>query len=152
MPFAEWDHRYETGIETVDEDHRQLIELINDFHDLLLQGGSRAEVIDLLGVVYANFKLHFLTEEDFMRSTDYPDFRTHKADHDRLLEEFNDISACYEEGRYFNKPLTLAEHVKNWFDTHFFDMDRKLHRPEHQENMEIPGSVVLNLEAKKKAS
>jgi hemerythrin-like metal-binding protein len=137
MSFAEWDHRYEIGIESVDEDHRQIIKLINDFHDLLLQGGSRAEVIDLLGVVYTNIRSHFVSEEEIMRSMDYPDYRIHKADHDRLLEEIDEISSDYEAGKYFNKPLALADRLKNWFDTHFFDMDGKLHRLEHREKADL---------------
>lgn len=137
MSFAEWDHRYETGIKAVDEEHRQIVELINDFHDLLVRDSSRAEVIDLLSVVHTNIKSHFVAEEDLMRSMVYPNYRIHKADHDRLLEEITQISLNCEAGKYFNKPLALAERVKNWFDTHFFDMDGKLYSLEHPAKADV---------------
>lgn len=130
----EWGHEYETGIEAVDADHREMIGLINDFHDLLLQGGTRAEIIDLLSVVSANINIHFKAEEEAMRRIDYPDYRIHKADHDRLLEEINEIARDYEADNYLNRQMALGARVRDWFDTHFFDMDKKLHRHDQAAN------------------
>jgi hemerythrin len=140
MVFMEWGHEYETGIEAVDADHRELVDLINDFHDLLVRGGTRTEIIDLFSVVAANISLHFKAEENAMRRIDYPDYRSHKGDHDRLLEEIDKIAHDYEVGKYLNRQLALATRIRDWFDTHFFDMDKKLHR--HEQANQVKAEAV----------
>jgi hemerythrin-like metal-binding protein len=64
-----WDKNFETGLESIDNQHRSLVDLINRFGDLSSEEGNAStellqETINQLGT-YARF--HFKEEEVLMR-------------------------------------------------------------------------------------
>ena len=127
MPLIEWKVNYELGIEAVDHEHRELIELLNELHDALLAGAQPEAVQDLLGEVYAKISAHFALEEQMMRAMNYPEQAAHKDDHESLLEDIRDLMDDYEDGRYVDVD-EFGRRLEGWFSIHFGTFDARLHR------------------------
>ncbi len=128
MPLLEWRDDFKTGNPSVDHEHRELIELINELHEKLLETGrNRDEVADFLGEIYAKISAHFALEERLMREKDYEDYKIHKDDHDRLLNEIGNIMDDYDNEGFTNMENELSKRLENWFAKHFSTMDIKLH-------------------------
>ena len=127
MSILEWRDEFSVGVPSVDLEHRELIDLINDMHGLIGNGAPHDQVIASLGEIYAQISAHFALEEKFMRDSGYDSFREHKEDHESLLDELRDImdrvddDGSYEEDR-------LAQELGRWFSEHFRTHDAKLHR------------------------
>ena len=126
MTLVAWRKEFETGIPDVDHEHRALVELINELPAILdAEPGSVA--LQVLGDINASISAHFALEERLMRESAYDEYREHKADHDRLLDEIRDLMDDYEEGRWVDRDAFGAR-VAEWFTLHFKTRDARLHR------------------------
>lgn len=127
MGLLHWEKRYSVGIEAVDHEHRELVELINRLHEQAKAQGSKVAVLGFFGDLYKAISAHFALEERFMREKSYDQLRQHKGDHERLLDEIRDIMEDYEVNDLFEERL-LAQRLDAWFSRHFESHDARLHR------------------------
>lgn len=127
MGLLHWEKRYSVGIEAVDHEHRELVELINRLHEQAKAQGSKMAVLGFFGDLYKAISAHFALEERFMREKSYDQLRQHKGDHERLLDEIRDIMEDYEVNDLFEERL-LAQRLDAWFSRHFETHDARLHR------------------------
>lgn len=127
MGLLHWEKRYSVGIEAVDHEHRELVELINRLHEQAKAQGSKVAVLGFFGDLYKAISAHFALEERFMREKSYDQLSQHKGDHERLLDEIRDIMEDYEINDLFDERL-LAQRLDAWFSRHFESHDARLHR------------------------
>jgi hemerythrin len=127
MGLLKWEKRYSVGIEAVDHEHRELVELINRLHEQAKAQGSKVAVLGFFGDLYKAISAHFALEERFMREKGYDQLRQHKGDHERLLDEIRDIMEDYEVNDIFEE-RQLAQRLDAWFSRHFESHDARLHR------------------------
>ena len=69
MTVLQWREEFSVGIEEVDHEHRELIELIRSLQQDLQAGTDADKVIDVLGEIYNQIAAHFALEERMMRKT-----------------------------------------------------------------------------------
>ena len=128
MALIEWQDKFSIGIASVDYEHRQMIDLINELHGRLSAEASTDEILRFLGDIDAKIAAHFALEEKEMRNLRYDQFDDHKADHERLLDEIRDIADAFESGAYTDFSEILAEQLRGWFTEHFSRRDARLHQ------------------------
>ena len=131
-PLLAWRPEFALGIPGVDEEHRELIELINALHadlagrDLSSPTGQES-VAAFLGEIHARIAAHFALEEREMRERGYDRYAEHKGDHERLLEEIHALIEDYDAGRVVHLD-DFSRSLDAWFTDHFRDQDARLHR------------------------
>ena len=127
MAVIEWTSEFELGIPEVDQEHRELITLINEVHDGIKAGADTAGILAGLKEIYRQIADHFATEEKYMREVRYMSYAEHKEDHEILLDDLRDImeqvetDGAYPRGR-------LSRDLDYWFSEHFRTHDARLHR------------------------
>jgi hemerythrin-like metal-binding protein len=126
VTLIKWREELKIGIDAVDNEHRELIELINGLHDVMQVGADQVQVVDLLGEIYAQIAAHFEHEEEIMRESQYADYAIHKEDHETLLYDLKDIMDEVEADGRFDAAM-LAGDLNRWFTDHFTEFDAKLH-------------------------
>ena len=131
MSLIEWKDEFSVGVASVDLEHRELIELINDLHALIGDNASADEVVSMLGEIFAQISAHFALEEKYMRETRYRFLDEHKADHEMLLDELRDIMDLVDEDGGYDE-LGLSQDMRRWFTEHFRTHDARLHQHAHQ--------------------
>lgn len=126
MSLITWKDDFSLGVDAVDVEHRDLIELINDLDASMQNAASHASVVEALGEIHARISLHFALEEKIMRDAHYEEFSSHKQDHERLLDRLLDvIDSVDEDGRYDR--AALSNELDTWFSAHFRTHDARLH-------------------------
>jgi hemerythrin-like metal-binding protein len=127
MALLHWKDHYSVGIEAVDHEHKELIDLINRLHDELMEKGVDLTVEAFFGDLFKGISAHFALEERFMREHRYDQFTQHKGDHERLLDE---IRAMMDEVAADEKidSAELATRLDAWFSRHFETHDARLHK------------------------
>ena len=112
------------SLNTMNEVHFEEVEILNT---LLKQLDSEANFETLsqnLEELLAHMQEHFASEEKIMQEVQYPSFRMHKADHDKVLNETR-----YAEMEWRNRKEVdslreyLAEDIVPWLDQHIKAMD-----------------------------
>lgn len=124
-PIA-WKESYSVGIEAVDHEHRELIELVNRLQAAMLRAEDADAIEAAFGDLLRGISAHFALEERFMRGHGYDQLDVHKADHERLLDQLRDIMdghvAAGADGAN-----QLAASLDAWFSEHFRTHDARLH-------------------------
>jgi len=116
-----------SGNSSIDHEHEELINLINELHESLQSKEAKSDVEDILGELHGQVSSHFALEEKIMRDMNYVETNDHCADHNRLLDEILDISdAVHKDDNYDYMPR-LEREVQSWFTKHFSGMDARLH-------------------------
>jgi hemerythrin len=125
MALIVWKDSYSVGLEAVDHEHREMIELINELHDGLSEE-EEPDVTAFLGEIFRAVSAHFALEERFMREHRYDRLDEHKEAHEELLEEIRDIMDGYEADPD-GASGQLSERLDRWFTEHFRTHDARLH-------------------------
>jgi len=126
MGLIEWKSHYSVGVEAVDHEHRELIDLINELHEKLVAGAEEPDVAAFLGEIFRGISAHFALEEKFMREHRYDQLDEHKQAHEQLLEDIRDIMDGYEADPVASS-RELSTRLDDWFTQHFKTHDARLH-------------------------
>lgn len=126
----EWNNSLVLGVGEMDQEHRELVDRINDLIRHLDRGSAKND-IDLSFKELANFVVHhFQDEESFMESINYPQIDSHKKIHERLLQQVGDYKKALDEGRI--DKIKLVGFLRNWLISHIMGVDRQY--AEHSKN------------------
>ncbi|MDH5749537.1 MAG: hemerythrin family protein [Rhodospirillales bacterium] len=134
MQAIQWRKDFETGIMSIDHEHKTLIASINEFCNQLETDNTEEEILKHLGGIHALVEAHFALEEHIMADTRYEGFSDHKQDHDRLLDEILDIMDKVHAKETLDYKSALGTIVTNWFATHFSTLDKTFHLQAHGGN------------------
>ena len=95
-----WKEEYSVGIKMLDDDHKKLIDLLNQFktaYDYQTSESFERHTLDSL-VDYT--KLHFAREEKLMEQHNYPDIIEHKKQHAQMIAQVDSFVTKYNELGY----------------------------------------------------
>ena len=134
MPFIEWKDSYRIGIEQIDEDHRHLVNLINELHAGISRHVSHVRLpgiidelealIDVLDALIDYATGHFALEEDCMREHEYPGYEEMKQAHGEFLRMAERLRRRFDEGRGISARQIL-DSLKEWLETHVLGLDQQ---------------------------
>jgi hemerythrin len=127
MPLLQWKPSYSVGIEAVDHEHKELIDLINQLYGELMAKGEPLTASAFFGDLIKAISAHFALEERFMLERGYDQLSQHKADHERLLDEILAIMDDFESDEATSRD-DLAARLDAWFSRHFETHDARLHK------------------------
>ena len=131
MTLIEWRDEFKIGIEEVDFEHQELIELINELYGEAKKKDSATAVMACLGEIYAKISAHFALEEKIMRAMKYDQYEDHKEDHEQLLDGIMDIIDEFADVPTLDEEI-FADRLNNWFTQHFSTKDARMHKFLHQ--------------------
>jgi hemerythrin len=124
VEYVKWSDEYSMGINLIDEQHKGLIDLINELFNHVT--GNKAEEKEYFQEVIEQavqyVKFHFATEEKYMTSIGFPGYAEHKKAHEQFVLTVITTIKDFNEG---NK-MTLenfANFLKDWVLTHIAKVD-----------------------------
>ena len=124
---VEWQPSYSVGINLIDNQHMELIDLTNRLFRNCVSGKGRPINIFLEtlheAVNYVHY--HFGTEEKIMERINYPEFREHKRQHTDFVKEVFSKVDEFNSGKYPN-PLSFVYYLRDWVLHHIAVCDKKL--------------------------
>ena len=121
-----WSDDFLIGIEELDYEHRCLVEDINKLHRDLLEDVDMDRIEDTLGSIHARMQAHFALEERFMLSHEYPHYPEHKAEHERLLDEYTELMTKSERDQNFGGRKAIQAVLCQWIVNHILTSDKKM--------------------------
>ncbi|MBI4912178.1 MAG: hemerythrin family protein [Acidobacteria bacterium] len=81
-----WNPAWETGIATIDAQHREIYACIEGLFRSIRQGRESEEIPQAIGFLLAFAETHFRDEEALMDRSGYPRAEGHRKSHGRLRE------------------------------------------------------------------
>ncbi|MDH5437232.1 MAG: hemerythrin family protein [Gammaproteobacteria bacterium] len=126
MGLIDWKDEFSIGVPAVDFEHQQLVALINDGYTRFSNGESGFSIDDFLGEIFTQISSHFALEESEMVHRKYDQYKEHKQDHERLLDQIRDVMDAYDDDGSFDKEA-LGAYLAKWFTGHFKTKDARFH-------------------------
>jgi len=120
--LVKWDKSYETGIETIDNQHRTLIEMIAKFQRGVFEGKTRDQLPSLLDRLITYAKYHFRWEEQMLEENQYPELEKHRKGHRMLTEQIVDFQKRLESGKVVAGAEVLR-FLRHWITDHIVETD-----------------------------
>jgi hemerythrin len=124
MSFFVWDPKLLLGVDAMDTEHRALVVRMNEIHDKVEAGASKAVLSTLLQGLADLTRRHFDHEEKMMQAAAYSGFETHKLVHKDLLTKLDGHVADFKAG-----PGTLGpgffSFLRLWLTAHILGIDQK---------------------------
>ncbi len=117
-----FDAAHLTGVKIIDDQHRQIVQMVNDLNRSLEEGRNDAELKNLFAALLAFTATHFATEEALMARYGYPQVDEHKKQHVSLVHELQVIAAEFNQGA----ELRLLQSIKDWLLGHIQHADKPL--------------------------
>ncbi len=110
------------GIAKIDEQHRQLVRLVNRLNRAVTGGDDPEQIAALFERLFAATREHFDTEHRYMMTYAYPALAVHDHEHQRLLDDLSGMAASATPGN----ELLILQRLKDWLLDHIQGADRKL--------------------------
>ena len=142
MSLIEWREEFCTGISGVDFEHKQLIDQINIIYELIDSGAEKEDILNGLGDIYGSISAHFSLEEKMMETHGYDQYEEHKANHEQLLDDIQDISDEFESSVELDKTKFKLK-LNDWFQLHFKTFDARLHKLEKLMNHDVVADSLM---------
>ena len=122
--YLEWKDEYSVGIESIDQQHRKLVGLINQLSTAVDYSTGKEFEQEALDELVDYTKTHFSYEEGLMEANGYPDFEAHKAQHREMITKVEEVLAEYRKD-----PDTAMDNAKNylqdWLIRHINGTDKQ---------------------------
>ncbi|MBL4899005.1 MAG: hemerythrin family protein [Colwellia sp.] len=118
----QWTPEYSVGNKEMDEQHKTLFIMINEF----FHQEDRKAVIKLFNSLTTYVDIHFKAEENLLRQINYPKTAEHIKKHDQLKDKFHLLEQKLDS---YNMDLhhKISTFLYNWLTSHILksDMDYK---------------------------
>tara|TARA_R110000787_G_scaffold67328_6_gene150747 strand:+ start:551 stop:2209 length:1659 start_codon:yes stop_codon:yes gene_type:complete len=114
----EWLPKYAVGNKEIDEQHKVLFIMINDFY----HQESKDEAIILFHNVYSYIDLQFESEENLLRQINYPETEQHIKEHFELREKLDEL-AMKLNNYDFDIQHKIAMFIYSWLTAHILKSD-----------------------------
>jgi hemerythrin len=124
MSFLLWSDQLSVGREVIDNEHKQLIAIINDLHDALAAGHERQEIGLVIERMLRYTRSHFAYEEAILLRCGYPDFAAHKREHDAMVAWAASVQDRFEQGDTSALSQEVLVYLKDWFYDHVGRVDQ----------------------------
>lgn len=122
MALFEWNPKLSVGVTKFDEQHKELIRLINDLHEAMLKGHAKEALSDVLKRLANYTVVHFKDEENLMQQHGYSRLSNQIEAHSKLIAQLKDIEKKHTEGM----PITMEvmNFLKDWLSKHIIGEDK----------------------------
>lgn len=141
-----WKEEYELGVYEIDNQHKKLVEVINNFKNSIPDSttDSRAEMGNVLAYLMNYTKFHFEAEEQIMEKINYPDLVNHRIKHKNLISKIMAVLIKIKNKESYT-PIEFYYFLMSWLNDHILHEDSliKNYVINHDIHLELK-KVILN--------
>ncbi|MBN2041682.1 MAG: hemerythrin family protein [Spirochaetes bacterium] len=126
MQQIEWNDSFSVGVNKFNDDHKQLIIFVNKLNHALQIKSTQQTMEEILNGLVNYTKIHFKNEETAMIKYSYPDYTSHKDEHDKLTSQVIEFTERLHSGKA-SFSIELMDFLSSWLMNHIqkTDMDYK---------------------------
>ena len=125
MASMVWNDALSVGVKALDDDHKKLVDMINELLDGILKNRRHEALNKVLDNLIQYTRLHFAREESLFARTSYPAAAEHIQQHRALIQQVADLQARLKEGDTSLLSLDLMKFLKDWLTRHIMNEDKQ---------------------------
>ncbi len=119
-----WDSSLSVGVDPIDEQHKMLIERINNLSKAVEKYMGHTKIIETLLFMTEYTDFHFSTEEKYMKELDYPAIANHLIQHEEFKSMLRTLEEDFrEDGATKVVSKSINTFLGNWLLNHIKVVD-----------------------------
>ncbi len=118
-----WSSALSVGIESIDRQHKRLIDLINRLSKAVINHGDRQAAGRILDELIDYATVHFRTEEELFDRYGYAEGKQHREVHEKLASRIIAYRNEFRQGAELE--ISLLEFLKSWLVEHIMQTDKR---------------------------
>ncbi|MCU7835939.1 MAG: bacteriohemerythrin [gamma proteobacterium symbiont of Taylorina sp.] len=122
--YLTWKDEYSVGIEAMDNDHKKLLNLINQLQTASTYYTGKESEEKALAELIDYTKTHFKNEETLLEENEYADLVAHKEQHKQFIDKVNGLVEQYKKDPNATLVDALA-FLKEWLIKHINGTDKE---------------------------
>lgn len=124
MQKIEWNDNLEIGSKLIDDQHRMLVQKLNDMSNAVEMNRGTKEISKTLDFLIQYTDFHFTTEEKHMEATNFPGLDTQKKEHEKFKGTLADLEEDFtDEGATKRLADSIDTFLVNWLINHIKGKD-----------------------------
>jgi hemerythrin-like metal-binding domain len=123
MALMAWTEEFRIGIERVDEQHRHLVDLINQLYEAMREGKGSLKLGGIIKELVDYSVEHFSTEEEMFIRRGYAQAQAHKAEHAAFVAKVSDFQREFEAGK-IGVTMDVLDFLTLWLKDHILKSDK----------------------------
>lgn len=120
-----WDESYNTGVAEIDQDHKALVNLINDLYEAMQDGSGGALLMPILSALKNYTETHFTREEQYMAECNAPDQEKHIQQHKLMVAKLVELESRHRRGEAAIS-LQALTFLRDWLKNHICVVDQAM--------------------------
>lgn len=124
MALLTWSDDYLVGVQSLDNQHNVLFNLLNELDDALISGQAPNMVVPMLRKLLNYTRGHFSAEEAMMAAAGFPGLAQHRIQHRNLTKRVEEFEARFERGES-TAELQLLSFLRDSVARHIQDADKE---------------------------
>lgn len=126
MEEIKWSDELAIGVPMIDDDHRNLLDLVNLYRDAIT-AGDRTEVKKNFASLFDYTLEHFAREEAYFATIGYTDLPNHQKKHRELVDRVKEINVRIQQDTTDTNDLANTDQmICDWLIDHISEEDRKM--------------------------
>jgi hemerythrin len=122
-----WKESFAIGIPTIDKQHKELCDQVDNLFDACNRGKGAEEVKKILDFLASYTVRHFADEEAFQLKIKYPKYQQHKLKHTEFLGQVTKLKKeATENGVNIAMVIKINQTISNWLIDHIKATDSDL--------------------------
>jgi hemerythrin len=118
-----WSDALSVSNPDIDQQHKKLVEMINDLHDAMRKGQTESVMANLFDRLLGYTAEHFSYEEQRMAACNYPHLFAHKVRHADLVRKTMVLHEKFASGnQHLN--MKVMRFLKDWIVNHIQKSDK----------------------------
>ena len=129
-----WNNNFNTGISTIDQQHRKLVDLLNILAAHIANQSDEIDLDDVFNELAAYADFHFKTEEEIWKShlSNDPRFATHLKVHASFVEKIKKMKNALDPSE--DALEEIVKFLTHWLAYHILDDDKRMAKIVHALN------------------
>jgi hemerythrin len=124
MGQIEWDDSLSVAIDLIDDQHKMLIERLNDLSAAVEMTKGTSEILKTLGFLIDYTDYHFSAEVGYMKKHNYPGLDAHLKQHEIFEASLKNLVTDFEEeGATEALSASINTLLVNWLVNHIKVVD-----------------------------
>jgi len=122
----EWNSQLDTGIESIDQQHRQLVAMLGKLFEAMKDGAGSNLLNDILNSLEDYARSHFSDEERLMEDSGYPEMSTHKTAHKLFQHKILELKRDFHKDQQGALSIRVVLFLRTWLTDHIGTVDQQL--------------------------
>lgn len=125
--YLNWDWTLDIGIDSIDNQHKELLNRLNQLLASIEEGKGKYEVVKTLDFLEEYVIMHFTEEEKVQKETNYPLFNIQHMQHEEFKSDLKEFRSVFEtQGTSAVLALNIQQKLVDWFNNHVLNLDKDL--------------------------